>query len=133
MKLCPLVVLSLPRFPLSGVSRCPHLFTTSSDSLFHPDMSLVFFFQSSCSPAFLTSLLAQTSHLSLVLPRLLLPSSLNSDAPFGSMSSAILSMCPGHCSQLLDSLSVKLICTPVSSLISILLLLSVVFAHLQPL
>ena len=39
--------------------RCAarNVFTASSDSLFHPPLSLVFFFQSSSSPAFLTSLL----------------------------------------------------------------------------
>ena len=47
-------------------------FTASSHSRFHPPLSLVFFFQSSSSPAFLTYFLTQSSHLSLVLPRLLL-------------------------------------------------------------
>ena len=56
---------------------------------------------SSPSPAFLTSLLTQSSHLSLGLPRLLLPCSRNSAALFGSLSSAILSMCPSDCSPLL--------------------------------
>ena len=51
-------------------------------------------------------------HLSLGLPRLLLP---NSAALFGSMSSAILSKCPYHCNLLPTSLPVKLLCTPVSS------------------
>ena len=46
-------------------------FTASSDSLFHPPLSLVFFFQSSSSPAFLTSLLTQSSHISLGRPLLL--------------------------------------------------------------
>ena len=40
-------------FPLSGARN---FFTASSDSLFHPPLSLVFFFQSSSYPAFLTSL-----------------------------------------------------------------------------
>ena len=91
-------------------------FTASSDSLFHPPLSLVFFFQSSSSPVFLTSLLTQSSHLSLGLPHLLLPCSHNSAALFGSLSSVILSTCPAHCNLLLTSLSVKLLCTPVSSL-----------------
>ena len=106
-----------------GTSR--NFFTASSDSLFHPPLSLVFFFQSSSSPVFLTSLLTQSSHLSLGLPRLLLPCSpRNSAALFGSLPSAILSTCPAHCSLLLTSLSVKLLCTPVSSLNSTILLLS---------
>ena len=45
-------------------------------------LSLVFFFQPSSSPVFFTSLLTQSSHLSLGLPRLL-PSSHNSAAPHG--------------------------------------------------
>ena len=66
----------------------------------------------------------QSSHLSLGLPRLLLPCSRNSAALFGSLSSAILSTCPVHCHLLLTSLSVKLLCTPVSSLNSTILRLS---------
>ena len=99
-----------------------NFFTASSDSLFHPPLSLVFFVQSSSSPAFLTPLLTQSSHLSLGLPRLLLPCSRNSAALFGSLSSTILSTCP--CNLRLTSLSVKLLCTPVSSLNSTILLLS---------
>ena len=98
--------------------------TASSDSHLHPPMSLVFFFQSSSSPAVLTSLLTRSSHLSIGLPRLLLPCSRHSAALFGSLSSAILYTCPAHCSLLLTSLSVKLLCTPVSSLNSTILLLS---------
>ena len=105
-----------------GAAR--NFFTASSDSVFHPPLYLVFFFQSSSSPAFLTSLLTQSSHLSLGLPRLLLPCSRNSAALFGSLSPAILSTCPVHCNLLLTSLSVKLICTPVSSLNSTILRLS---------
>ena len=107
-----------------GWGAARNFFTASSDSLFHPPLSLVFFFQSSSSPAFLTSLLTQSSHLSLGLPRLLLPCSRNSAALFGSLSSAILSTCPAHCNLLLTSLSVKLLCTPVSSLNSTILRLS---------
>ena len=70
-------------------------------------LSLVFFFQSSSSPAFITSLLTQSSHLSLSLPRLLLPCSRNSAALFVSLSSAILSTCPAHYSLLLTSLSLS--------------------------
>ena len=99
----------------------------SSDSIFHPPLSLVFFFQSSPSPAFLTSLLTQSSHSSLGLNRLLLPSSHNSTTLFGSLSSAILSTCPVHCSLLLTRLSVKLLCSPVYSLNSTFLLLSALF------
>ena len=95
-----------------GAAR--NFFSASSDSLFHPPLSLVFFFRSSSSPAFLTSLLTQSSHLSLGLPRLLLPCSRNPTALFGSLSSAILSTCPAHCNLLLTSVSVKLLCTPVT-------------------
>ena len=63
-----------------GWGAAHNFFTASSDSLFHLSLSLVFFFQSSSSPAFLTSLLTQSSHLSLGLPRLLLPCSRNSAA-----------------------------------------------------
>ena len=101
-----------------GRGAARNFFTASSDSLFHPPLYLVFFFQSSSSPAFLASLLTQSSHLSLGLPRLLLSCSHNSAALFGSLSSAILSTCPAHCNLLLTSLSVKLLCTPVSSLSS---------------
>ena len=80
-------------FPLSGVRCCRNFFTVSSESLFHPPLHPVFFFQSSSIPAFLTSPLTQFSHLSLDLPRLLLPCSRNSAALFGSLSSAILSTC----------------------------------------
>ena len=99
-----------------GWGAVHNFFTASSDSLFNPPLYLVFFLQSSSSLAFLTSLLTQSSHLSLGLPRLLLPCSRNSAALFGSLSSHILSTCPAHCSLLLTSLSVKLLCTPVSSL-----------------
>ena len=104
---------------LPTTSSPPHLI------VFSTIFSLVFFIQSSSSPAFLTSLITQYSHLSLGLPRLLLPCSRNSAALFGSLSSAILSTCPAHCSLLLTSLSVKLLCTPVSSLNSTILLLYV--------
>ena len=57
---------------------CPQLFTVSSDSHFHPPLSLVFFFQSSSCTAFLTSLLTQSSHLIIGLLRLLLLCSRNS-------------------------------------------------------
>ena len=62
--------------------------------------------------AFITYLLTQSSHLSLGLPRLLLPCSRNSAALFASLSSAILSTCPAHCKLLLTSLSVTFLCTP---------------------
>ena len=109
-----------------GWGAAHNFFTASSDSLFHPPLSLVFQFSS--SPAF-TSLLTQSSHLSLGLPRLLLPSSRNSAVLFGSLSSAILSTCPAHCNLLLTSLSVKLLCTPVSSLSCTILLLSALVTH----
>ena len=94
----------------------PHL-------LFHPPVFPVFF-QSPSFPAFSTSLLTQSSHLSLGLPRLLLSCSRNSAALFGRLSSAILSTCQAHCNLLLTSLSVKLPYTPVSSLNSTILRLS---------
>ena len=59
----------------------------------------------SSSPAFLSSFLTQSSHLSLSLPRLLLPCSRNSAVIFGSLSSAIRSTCPAHFSLLHTSLS----------------------------
>ena len=59
------------------------------------------------SPAILVSLLTQSSHLSLGLPRLLLPGSRNSAAFFGSLSSTILSTCPAHYSLLFTSLSLS--------------------------
>ena len=74
----------------------------------------VFFFQSSSSHAFFTSLFTQSSHLSLGLPRLLLPCSHNSVALFGSLSSAILFTCLAHCNLLLKSLSTLLNSTLIS-------------------
>ena len=116
--------LFLPLFPFVRGEVLPQFFTVSSGSLFHPPLSIVFFFfQSSSSPAFPTSILTESSHLSIGLPRLILPYSHNSAALFGSLSSAILSTCPAHCGLLLTSLSVKLLCTPVSSLNSTILLL----------
>ena len=70
-----------------GRGAAHNFFTVSSDRLFHHPLSLVFFLPSSSSPAFLTSLLTQSSHLSLDLPRLLLPCSLNFAVLFGSLSS----------------------------------------------
>ena len=53
-------------FPLcQGRGAARNFFTASSDSFFHPPLSLAFFFQSSSSPAFLASPLTQSSHLSL--------------------------------------------------------------------
>ena len=109
------ILLSLYFSLCRGRGTARNFFTASSDSLFHPSLSLVFFFQSSSSPAFLTSLLTQSSHISLGLPRLLLPSSCTSAVLFGSLSSTILSTCPALCHLLLTSLSVKLLCTPISS------------------
>ena len=117
--------LSLPLFTLSrclevlpATSPTPHLIVFSI-------LLCLLFFQSSPSPTFLTSLLTQSSHISL--NRLLLPSSRNSTTLFGSLSSAILSTCPAHCSLLLTRLSVKLLCSPVYSLNSTFLLLSALF------
>ena len=98
-----------------------NFFTASSASLFHPTLSCVFFFQFPSSPAF---------SLYTVLPSQPWPPSSppacsrNSAALFGNRSSAILSTCPAHCNLLLTSLSVKLLCTPVSSLNSTILRLS---------
>ena len=89
-------------------------FTASSAILPHPPLSPVFFFQSPSSPAFFTSLLTQSSHRGLGLPRLLLPCSRNSAALFGSLSSGILSTCPAYCNLLLTSIAVKLLCTPLT-------------------
>ena len=108
--------LSLPLFPffrgevLPATSSPPHLIIFST-------LLCILSSSSSLPPllaAFLTCFLTQSSHLSLGLPRFLLPCSLNSTALFGSLSSAILSTCPAHCSLLLTSLSVKLLYTPVS-------------------
>ena len=112
--------LSLLFFPLcQGWGAARKFFTDSSDSIFHPPRSLVFFFQSSSC---ILHISLKSSRLALGLPRLLLPSSRNSAALFGSLSSAILSTCPAHCSLLLTRLSVKLLCAPVSSLDSTILL-----------
>ena len=118
--------LSLPLLPSVRGEVLPscNFVTASSASLFHPPLSPVFFFQSPSSPVFFTSILTQSSHLSIGLPRLLLPCSRNSAALFCSLSSAILSTCPALCSLLLTSLSVKLLCTHVSSLNSTILRLS---------
>ena len=80
--------------------------SSTSDSLYHPPLSLVFFFQSFSSPAFLTSHLTQASHLIIGLNRILLPCSRNFTALVGCLSCAILSTCPVHSSLLLASLSV---------------------------
>ena len=112
--------LSLPLFPFVRGEVRPAM-------TFSPRHLLVFSTPSvSCLllPAFFTSLLTQSSHISLGLHRLLLPCSRNSAALFGSLSSAILSTCPTHCNLLLASHSVKLLCTPVSSLNSTILRLS---------
>ena len=67
--------LSLPLFPfVRGEVLALNFFTASSDCIFLPPLALVFFFQSSSSLAFFTSLLTQSSHISLGLSRLLLPS-----------------------------------------------------------
>ena len=90
-------------------------------------MFLVFVCQSSSSPAFIKSLLTQSSRISIYLPRLLLPSPCNSVVLFGSLSSAILSTCPAHCSLLFASLSINHLCTPVYSLNPTIMLLSALF------
>ena len=53
-----------------GWGAARNFITASSDSLCHPPLSLVFFFHSFCSHVFFTSLLTQSAHLSLGLPRL---------------------------------------------------------------
>ena len=112
------------------MEECRHAnAAVESYGIFHPPQSLVFFFQSSPSPAFLASLSTYSSHLSVGLPRLILPSSRNSAALFGSLSSAILPTCPAHCSLLLNSLSVTLLCTPVCPRYSCYFSYPVVFSH----
>ena len=69
-----------------GWGAACNFFTASSAILLHPPLSPVFFFQSPSYPVFFTSLLTQSSHLSIGLPRLLLPCSRNSAALFGSLS-----------------------------------------------
>ena len=107
-------------FPLSGVRCCPQLLHRLICLYFPPasvSCLLLPVFLLSCLPHISLLVLTQSSHLSLVLPRLLLPCSRNYASLFGSLSSAILSTCPAQCSLLLTSLSVKLLCTPVSSLL----------------
>ena len=111
-------------FPFVRGEVLPATFSPPHLIVFSTLLCLVFFFQSSSSPVFLASLLTQSSHLSIDLSHLLLPCSRNYAALFGSLSSAILSTCPAHCNLLLTSLSVKLLCTPVSSLNSTILRLS---------
>ena len=113
-----------PKSEALAVISVKTTFYIISASIFHPPLSPVFFFQSPSSHVFFTSRLTPSSHLGLGLPRLLLSCSRNYAAFFGSMSSAILSTCPAHCNLLLTSLSVKLLCTPVSSLNSTILRLS---------
>ena len=136
--------LSLPIFPFIRGEVLPELFHRLICYSSPPSSVYCFLLPVSLYPVFFTSLLKQSSHLSLGLPRLLLPCSRNPAALFGSLSSAILYTCPAHCNMLLTSLSAKLLCTPVSSLNSTILRLSalvtlaifsdpVVFAHLQPL
>ena len=91
------------------------------------DISHVYTTRVSCLlPVFLLSCF---SHISLntvspCLPRLLLPYSRNYAVLFCSMSSTTLSTCPVHCNLLLTRIAVKLLCTPISSLNSNILLLS---------
>ena len=107
-------------FPLSEVRCCPrHLIVFSA-------LLCLLSSSSSLPPLLPSSRISyrQSSHLSLGLPCLLLPSPRNSAALFGSLSSAILSTCPAHCNLLLASLYVKLLCIPASSLNSTIFLLS---------
>ena len=119
-----ITALYLPLFPFIRCEVLPAYFSPPHLLFFSTLMSPVFFFQSHSSPVFFTSLLTQSSHLSLGRPRLLLPCSSNSAALFGSLASAIISTCPAHCKLLLTSLSVRLLYTPVSSLNSTILRLS---------
>ena len=100
-------------FPLSGLRCCLQLFHCLI-CYSSPPSSV------SCLllPVSLLSCLLHISLniVSLGLPRLLLPCSRNYAAIFGSLSSAILYVCPAHCNLLLTNLSAKLLCTPVSSL-----------------
>ena len=70
--------LALPFVRGEVLSATCHLLILLS---FHPSFV---FFQSSSSPTFFTSLLTRSSHLSICLPRFLLPFSCNSAALFGS-------------------------------------------------
>ena len=133
--------LSLPLFPFNRGEVLPATFSPPHLLFFSTLLCLLS--SSSSLPSLLSS-----SHLSLHSPPIsvlasLLPCSRNSAAPFGSLSSAILSTCPAHCNLLLTSLYVKLHCTPASSFNSNTLRLSalvtlvfspdlVVCAHLQP-
>ena len=109
-------------FPFVRGEVLPASFSPPHLLVFHPPLYL-FFVQSPSSPVFFTSLFTQSFHLSLGLPRLLLPCSRNSAALFGSVSSVILSTCPVHCNLLLTSLCQALIHSG-SSLNSTILLLS---------
>ena len=105
---CICIAPSLFLFSLcQGWGGARNYFTASSDSPFHPPLSLVFF-QSSFSPVFITPppISALASLVSSCPPHVTLPLS------SGILSSAILSTCPAHCNLLLASLSVKLLCTP---------------------
>ena len=82
---------SLYLFPSSGVGSVRNLFTASSDGLFYPPLSLVFFFQSSSSPA--------SSHLSQHSP------------PISALAS-LVSSCPPHVTLPLSSV----VCHPPSFL-----------------
>ena len=111
------IIISLPVFPFVRGEVLP--------ATFSPPHLLDFFPPSSVSrlllPASLLSCLLRISLNTVLpsqpwLPRLLLPCSSNSAALFGCLSSAILSTCPAHCNLLVTSLSVKLLCSPISSL-----------------
>ena len=118
--------LSLPLFPFIRGEVLPATFSPPHLLFFSTLLCLLP--SSSSLPPLLSSshlsLITQSSHLSIGLPRLLLPCSRNSAALFDSLSSAILSTCPAHCNLLLTSLSVKLLCTPLSPLNSTIFRLS---------
>ena len=103
-----------------GRGAVRNFFTASSDTQSFPSSDVIVFFL----PVYLLSCLLHVS-LNTVLsyqplpPRLLLPFSRNYAALFCSLSSAFLSTCPANCSLLLTCrLSVKLLCTPVSSVLT---------------
>ena len=118
--------LSLPLFLFVRGEVLPATFSPPHLIVFSTLLCLLSSSSSNLSPLLPSSHLSHSPHISALAslvssyPAHIGP---NSAALFGSLSSAILSTCPVHCNLLHASLSVKLLCTPVSSLNSILLLL----------
>ena len=104
LKLPEVTTRAICMFPLChGWGAARHFFAYSFPPSYVSCLLLTVFLHS-CLPRVS---LTPSSHLSIGLPRLLPPSSRNSSVLFGSLSSAILSSCPAHCSLLLTCLSVK--------------------------